>query len=125
LHTIKKGIGIDLIEVERIGRALARWDERFLHRIFLPQELSYCLGKVGVNRHLAVRFAAKEAAFKALALPQAGWCDFWVESDDAVPQLHCSPRVLKSRPNLQLILSLSHTHKHAIAVVLAEWEEEG
>lgn len=125
MRTIKKGIGIDLIEVERIGRALARWDERFLHRIFLPQELDYCLGKVGVNHHLAVRFAAKEAAFKALALPQAGWQDFWVESDGAVPQLFCSSRVLNHRPNLQLMLSLSHTHKHAIAVVLAEWEEEG
>jgi len=125
LGTIKKGIGIDIIEVERIGRALTRWNDRFLKRIFLPQELGYCLGKVGVNHHLAVRFAAKEAAFKAIALPQAGWRDFWVESDGAVPQLFCSPHILKHRLNLQLMLSLSHTHKHAIAVVLAEWEEEG
>ena len=125
MRALKRGIGIDLIEVERIGTALARWDERFLHRVFLPQELDYCLSKVRIDQHLAVRFAAKEAAFKALGLPDAGWRDFWVESEGTVPRLSCSPRVLNHRPHLQLMLSLSHTHRHAIAVVLAEWEEEG
>jgi holo-[acyl-carrier protein] synthase len=125
LRTVKKGIGIDLTEVERIKKAVARWDDRFLHRVFLPHELAYCLSKVRVIEHLAVRFAAKEAAFKALGLSNAVWRDFWVESEGSTPRLICSPRVLSHRPNLQLMLSLSHTHKHAIAIVLAEWEEEG
>jgi holo-[acyl-carrier protein] synthase len=125
LRTVKKGIGVDLIEVERIQKAVARWDDRFLHRIFLPQELAYCLAKVRPEQHLAVRFAAKEAAFKALGLPDAVWRDFRVESDGAAPRLICSPRVLSHRHQLQLMLSLSHTHRYAIAVVLAEWEEEG
>jgi holo-[acyl-carrier protein] synthase len=124
LRTVKNGIGIDLIEVERIQKAVTHWDDRFLHRIFLPQELAYCLAKVRVIEHLAVRFAAKEAAFKALGLPAAGWHDFWVESEGSMPRLFCSSRVLNHRPHLQLMLSLSHTHEHAVAVVLAEWEEE-
>ena len=120
----KRGIGVDLVEVYRIQRAVTRWENRFLHRVFLPQELAYCLSKTVSSPHLAVRFAAKEAAYKALALPQLRWQDFWVKSEGGVPYLGYSPKVSEMRPNLELTLSLSHTHEHAVAVVWAEWEEK-
>ncbi len=63
------GIGIDLIEVERIRRQLDRSD-RFIKRIFTPDEIVYCESKKNKAQNYAARFAAKEAFFKALG---TGW----------------------------------------------------
>ncbi len=63
------GVGIDVIEVERIRRQLARGD-RFKNRIFTPHEIAYCEGKKNRAQNYAARFAAKEAFFKALG---TGW----------------------------------------------------
>ena len=63
------GIGIDLIEVERIRRQLERSD-RFIKRIFTPDEIVYCESKKNKAQNYAARFAAKEAFFKALG---TGW----------------------------------------------------
>ncbi|MBI1893192.1 MAG: holo-ACP synthase, partial [Candidatus Rokubacteria bacterium] len=60
------GIGVDLVRVERIREMMERWDRRFLSRVFTPEELSYCLKRRRPEQHLAARFAAKEAALKAL-----------------------------------------------------------
>ena len=60
------GIGVDLIEVERIGRARRRWGGRFLERVFTDAELSDCLRSATCDQRLAARFAAKEATLKAL-----------------------------------------------------------
>ncbi len=60
-------IGIDLIEVQRIEHAVACWGERFLRRVYTPAEIEYCAGRAG---SLAARWAAKEAASKALG---TGW----------------------------------------------------
>ena len=75
-------IGVDLIEVQRIESAVARWGERFLRRVYTPAEIEYCAGRAG---SLAARWAAKEAVSKALGTgwaPQqphaAGWID-WTE----------------------------------------------
>jgi holo-[acyl-carrier protein] synthase len=59
-----KGIGIDIIEVERVKK-LAEKNPRFLERIFTDREISYCVEKRNKYQHLAARFAAKEAFFKA------------------------------------------------------------
>ena len=59
------GIGIDIIEVERIRASHERFGERFLNRILLPSEISYCLSYKAPGPFLAVRFAAKEAISKA------------------------------------------------------------
>jgi holo-[acyl-carrier protein] synthase len=61
-----QGIGIDIIEVERIKRLSLRWGSKFEHRVYTPQELTYC-GKTPTRyARLAARFAAKEATLKAL-----------------------------------------------------------
>ena len=61
-----KGIGVDVVKVERIVQALERFGQRFENRIFTPAELEYCRGRQDPLPHLAARFAAKEAAFKAI-----------------------------------------------------------
>ncbi len=64
------GIGIDIIEIERIEKSVEKFGERFLNKIFTKGELEYSLSKKNKFQHLAARFAAKEAIAKALA---TGW----------------------------------------------------
>lgn len=64
------GIGVDIIEIERIKDSVDRFGERFLKKIYTEHELEYSLGKSNKYQHLAARFAAKEAVAKALA---TGW----------------------------------------------------
>src|SRR5207244_3144103 len=60
------GIGTDMTEIDRIRDSIARFGDRFLHRIFTPGEIAYCLRKKASEESFAARFAAKEAAAKAL-----------------------------------------------------------
>jgi holo-[acyl-carrier protein] synthase len=66
------GIGIDLVEVERITKALTRHGPRFERRVFTPKELEDCTDRVDRDQALAARFAAKEACLKAL---RTGWAE--------------------------------------------------
>lgn len=61
-----KGIGIDLVHVPRLREVISRWDERFLRRVFTDGEIAYCRAHRDPVPHFAARFAAKEAALKAL-----------------------------------------------------------
>ncbi len=64
------GIGIDIIEIERIQQSIEKFGDKFLNKIFTQGELEYSLSKKNKYQHLAARFAAKEAIAKALA---TGW----------------------------------------------------
>jgi holo-[acyl-carrier protein] synthase len=64
------GIGIDIIEIDRIRESVEKFGDHFLNKIYTQQELDYCLKKKYKYQHLAARFAAKEAVYKALA---TGW----------------------------------------------------
>lgn len=64
------GIGIDIIEIDRIKKSIERFDKIFLNKIYTNTELEYCLSKKNKYQHFAARFAAKEAIAKALA---TGW----------------------------------------------------
>jgi len=66
------GTGLDLVEVARIAGLVERHGERFLQRVFTQAELDYCLPRAAREAHLAGRFAAKEAVFKALG---TGWSE--------------------------------------------------
>ncbi|MDQ6912570.1 MAG: holo-ACP synthase, partial [Verrucomicrobiota bacterium] len=59
------GVGVDIVENARIQHSLDRFGERFLHRVFTEGEIAYCRSMKFPARHLAARFAAKEAASKA------------------------------------------------------------
>lgn len=60
------GIGIDIIEIDRIKETIEKYGERFLNKVYTKDELDYCLKKNNKFQHLAARFAAKEAVFKAM-----------------------------------------------------------
>lgn len=66
------GLGTDVIEIARLERAVDRWGERFLTRIFTDTEIAYCRAKREPLRHFAGRLAAKEAVYKALGLRWTG-----------------------------------------------------
>lgn len=123
-------IGVDIVEVERIEQAVARWGERFLSRVYTEAEIAYCGRRMS---SLAARWAAKEAVSKALGTgwaPQqshdAGWID-WTEievvrRDSGQPEvvLHGKARARAQRLGISgWQLSMSHTREHAVAMVLA------
>ncbi len=118
--------GIDLVEVERIEGAIARFGERFLKRVFTAGELEYGRGR---PLELAARFAAKEAASKALGIgvqhhEGVCWREIEVVSDErGKPSLKLTGRAAQRAEEIGLrtfALSLSHTHQYAIAMVVAE-----
>jgi holo-[acyl-carrier protein] synthase len=61
-----RGVGIDLVQISRMRAVIARWDERFLRRVFTEGEIAYCRARRDPVPHFAARFAAKEAGLKAL-----------------------------------------------------------
>ena len=61
-----RGIGVDLVQIPRMREVIARWQERFLERVFTDAEIAYCRARRDPVPHFAARFAAKEAALKAL-----------------------------------------------------------
>lgn len=119
--------GIDLIEVARIRRAVEQHGERFLARIYTDCERADCGAITSPGRFpsLAARFAAKEAAAKALGtgIGRVRWVDIEVvcdENDCPSLILHGAAAELAGELSLtQWAVSLSHTHEHAVAVVVA------
>jgi holo-[acyl-carrier protein] synthase len=121
------GIGIDIIEVARIQASHERFGERFLNRILLPNEISYCLSHKAPGPFLAARFAAKEAISKAFGTgigAQLGWQDMEVgrkESGEPFVILHERGRkLLQARGGRSVLVSLSHTQTYAAAVAVLE-----
>jgi holo-[acyl-carrier protein] synthase len=114
--------GIDLIEIERIERALARHGERFYKRFFTPQEVDYCQGRAA---SLAGRFAVKEAVAKALGtgIGDFNWTDVEVICDGRGRPtliLHNRAReIAHAQGRSEWSISLSHTDKIAIGMAVA------
>lgn len=116
--------GVDLIEIERMRQAVERHGQRFLGKVFTPDELAHCAGRI---ESLAARFAAKEAAAKAL---QSGiwrqgiaWTDLEVVSDpNHAPSLRLhngAARLAETHHLHTWSVSLSHDRAYAIAFVVA------
>lgn len=124
------GIGVDLCDVARIQRALtATSGAAFRTRVFTPDEQAYCEGtgrRVRFESY-AARFAAKEAALKALGTGWSGGIGFTdvevVRGDDGTPALRLhGPAAAEARRRriVRWHLSLTHTHALAVATVVAE-----
>jgi holo-[acyl-carrier protein] synthase len=117
--------GIDLLEIERLESVLQRHGERFLKRVFTQGELAEA-GHSAAS--LAARFAAKEAVSKALGtgIGQVGWCEIEIlRGAGRQPVLHLHGEAARLAGKLGLTswsISLSHTHTHAIAAVVAGGE---
>ena len=122
------GVGVDLVEVSRVGAIIADKGARVFERLLTPAERAYCESRPDPATHVAVRLAAKEAAYKALQGSESargiGWRDIEViRAPDGRPDLVLSglaqarARALGVR---RVLLSLSHTHLAAVAVVVLE-----
>jgi holo-[acyl-carrier protein] synthase len=120
-------VGIDIVEVDRIHRAIEQFGPRFLDKIFTPAEIAYCRGKAREASSFAVRFAAKEAFAKALKVGKASvWREVEIARGEEAPR----PVVVLHGAALEMVggrrvdVSLSHTTDYAVAVVIVE-EMEG
>lgn len=114
------GIGIDIIEVERI-RSLAEKNPRFLQRIFTTKEINYCRKKANKYQHLAARFAVKEAFFKALG-KRINWTEVGlINLASGKPRLEI--RSKEKFPFEKIHVSISHLEEYAIAMVILETSE--
>lgn len=118
------GIGIDATDIPRIARTLEKYGDRFLHRVFTEGEIAYCLRRRTPAIHLAGRFAAKEAAMKALGTghtPEVLWRDVEVVRHGGPPQLRFhrgSARRLETIGAVSSLLTITHSDALAFAQVL-------
>ena len=118
--------GVDIIEIERIGRVAIAYGPRFLERIYTKEERQYCRGR---HPQLASRFAAKEAVMKALGtgIRGVGWKDIEIRRQRGQApyiELHGRARLRADQIGLDhLALSLSHSKDFAVASVIGESEK--
>src|SRR5712691_11795787 len=127
----KFAAGVDIIEIDRVADVIARHGDRFLQRIYTPDEIAHCRGRVS---ELAARFAAKEAVMKALGtgVRGIGWREIEVlpnRRGNPLVLLHGNARRRADALGLSTIdISLSHSRDYAVASVvgliagLPEWE---
>ena len=122
-----RGIGIDIVKVDRIEQAVERWGYRFLKRIFTAAEIERCQQRARPAQCLALRFAAKEAFAKALGLGMRKglrWRDIEVVHDHlGKPGLllhNQAQRLLEAMEARRTWLSLSDEREYALAVVVLE-----
>ncbi len=120
------GCGVDIVEIERIKNLRECYQGRFLNRLFNKGEKKYCQEKKWIDRHLAGRFAAKEAFIKALGseTKRLLWHDLEIlNNQQGKPEVFLSGRAQALIENLQIrniCLSISHSHTTAVAQVILE-----
>jgi len=121
------GTGIDIIEVPRVAAAIERFGDRFLRRIYTPGEIKYCQSKRNAVERFAARFAAKEAALKAIGTglrKGVAWIQVEVRREPSGrPTLNFSGAAAAHANALgmkRVSLSISHTAQLAIAKVILE-----
>ena len=119
------GTGIDMVEIERIESSIAQFGDKFLQRVFLPEEIAYASSCNFSAPHFAARFAAKEAVSKAFGTgigEELGWHDMEVgRSASGQPTLHLHGQGIKlasSRGVKEVMISLTHTKTSAAAVAI-------
>lgn len=123
------GTGIDIIEVERIKKALDMWGDKFLNRVFTKRELSYATKKKFSHENLAARFACKESVLKAFGNTRVG---IRLKSIEILNDNKGKPEVIlhreakdfagKNKLN-KVIVSMSHTNNYAVSNAIL-WKED-
>jgi len=103
-------VGIDIVEVSRIGDVFDKYGKRFLNKVFTENEISYILGKRGFKESLAGRFAAKEAFMKAMG-KRLSWRDINIVEYAGRPTIEYKGIKYKS-------VSISHEKAYAVSIVL-------
>lgn len=117
-----KGLGNDIIEIDRIQGVIQRHGKHFLDKVFTKAEQDYCLQHSQPERHFAGRFAAKEALVKALGTglkSGLSWLDFEILNDKAgKPLVHLSPSLQSRFQDPSFLLSISHCKAYAMATAI-------
>lgn len=117
------GIGNDIIEVKRIALSIQRHGQRFLDKIFTPDEQDYCFKYKESERHFAGRFAAKEAIVKSIGTgfrEGIHWLDIEILNDTlGKPHVTFDNELLLRYGMIEIQLSISHCREYATAVALA------
>ena len=112
------GLGIDLLEVDRLESALAR-RPRLAERLFTSQELEYAAGRARPATALAARFCAKEAVAKALELDAWSWHDVEIVGGGGPPALRLAGAAAARADALGASVEVSLTHTHGMAGAVA------
>jgi holo-[acyl-carrier protein] synthase len=121
------GIGVDIVEIDKLRLAMIRRGDRLRDRAFTPSEIEYCEARANKFQHYSARFAAKEAVFKAIG---TGWREGVSWQDAEVSnQMSGKPVLLLRGRALELAnrisakkywISLTHTDQYAVAQVVLE-----
>jgi holo-[acyl-carrier protein] synthase len=119
------GIGCDIIEVARVKGVVDRQGERFLQRVFTDEERAYCAGQAHPHKHLAARFAAKEAVSKCFTTgigAELGWRSVSIyhgaRKEPLVRLDEKGAELLRQVGATHVLVSLSHTDGAAMAVAV-------
>ena len=109
------GIGVDIVKIERFQEVLERWGDRFSKRVFTAREISTCQNKAQPARHLALRFAAKEAFLKALGrgmFQGIAWHDIEITNDPTGrPHMNvggAAAHICREKGIKEIFVSISH-----------------
>lgn len=121
------GIGIDLVDCDRIENSIERFGDRFLQRVFTEGEIAYARSMKFPARHLAARFAAKEALSKAFGTgigKAMGWRDLDVQKHESgepfVVLSGGAEKMASARGVTKVWISLTHTDKSGMATIILE-----
>jgi holo-[acyl-carrier protein] synthase len=121
------GTGLDIIEIDRIKKSLAKYSSRFENKIFTDGEINYCQSQAEPGKHFAARFAVKEAVSKSLGTGithEVGFKDIEVvnqTSGKPIVKMCGRGKILFEKLNLKFIhISISHDRHYAIAHAIAE-----
>ncbi|MGV8059345.1 MAG: holo-ACP synthase [Smithellaceae bacterium] len=121
------GIGIDLVENDRLAQIIAKWGSKFLQRVFSEGEINYCAKHAQASVNYSARFAAKESFLKALGIGMGMGVKLKeievVHDKEGKPELVLwgEAKIQIEKRNIEKIhLSLTHTRSYATAIVLLE-----
>lgn len=119
-----QGIGVDVVDVDRMQKALDAWGQQLVEKLFTKAEIAYCTAKKNPHEHFAARFAAKEALSKAM---QTGWSGafHWkdvevVNNPSGAPRIILHNALATALGNAKVHLSLSHTKTTVVAFAVIE-----
>ena len=121
------GIGIDIIEIDRIKKSIQKYSDRFEQKVFTQKEVDYCHSQADPAKHFAARFSVKEAVLKCFGTGITGgilWKDIEVdkqESGQPILNLHGKGKELFRQLELKRIhISITHDKNYAVAHAIAE-----
>ena len=122
------GLGIDIIEIDRVQESIEKYSDQFLNKVFTKKEIEYCINKSNKYQHFAARFAAKEAVYKALSSgwekEKVGWQNIEVFNDKTgMPHVQLNgdiAKFLSDDNNLKISLSHSRDYVACVAIIYKE-----